>query len=833
MILIKYEIEDLGERWLQMEDELIRMVGQVDAIYFENPSNFYKVIRVLLDSEESQTWSAGEIVMTGQFAALHLDTRYEFWGRLTVHPKYGEQFQVLRYQQVAPTSKAGLIDYLSSDRFKGIGQVLAERIVNQLGMEAIDQILDEPTCLAEIQGLSDKTAANLYQVLKSHKGTERIFIQLTQWGFGSTLSERIYQTWAVDALKVIKENPYELAQNIEGISFNRADAIAEQLGVNALAMQRIVAGLYTVVAERCLAEGDTYLTLDEAFVLTRQRLENSRPAIIHDQLLDQALQKALEEERLYRYQDGLMIASLYLAEKGIAYRLKDYLAYNDVQIFAEEDVDRCINDVKEMTGIDYDVSQLRALKLAVNAPCSIITGGPGTGKTTLIKGLILLHSLLHDYPLEKYLEQKEGIPILLAAPTGRAAQRMAETTGLPAMTIHRLLGFTREMRTDEGPLIEELEGSLLIIDEMSMVDTWLMHWLIQAVPYQMQVVLVGDRDQLPSVGPGKVFEDLIESGQLATIALEKIYRQAEDSSIIHLAHQVRQGRLPENFLAKQNDRTFIQASSQQISYVIEQVVANAYRKGFDSHRLQVLAPMYKGPAGINALNTLLQNLLNPADGKKRQIEYFDQIFRRGDKVIQLVNNTEEGVFNGDIGQITAIFTEKETESKQSEILVEFDDDRELVYRKSDLDQLALAYCTSIHKAQGSEYDLVILPLVDLYSRLLRKDILYTAITRAQKSLVMVGNPQSFFKAVQQEQVKRQTHLQTWIRELFPKPVTQHEIEDKPEKNEAETHLQAEEVREASPAYQKTLNFILTLDNYLSIDPMIGMEGCMPQDFLTD
>lgn len=809
-----------------VETELIQMIGQVDAIYFENPNNFYKVIRVLLDQSANPSWSAEEIVMTGQFAALHLDTRYEFWGRLIVHPKYGEQFQVVRYQQVSPTSKAGLIEYLSSERFKGVGQVLAERIVDQLGMDAIDKILDDASCLKDIQGLSEKTATNLFEVLKTHKGTERIFIQLSQWGFGSTLAERIYQRWTVDTLNVIKENPYELAQEIEGISFNRADAIAEQLGIEALSLQRVVAGLYTVVAEKCLSEGDTYVDQEVALKLARQRLENSRPALIHSDLLEQALNSALDQERLFRYQAGLSIASLYLAEKGIAHRLKDYISYNDVEIYSEAEVDQCLNQVKELTGIDYDSSQLAALKLAINSPCSIITGGPGTGKTTLIKGLILLHSLLHDYPLEKYIAKKEALPILLAAPTGRAAQRMSETTGLPAMTIHRMLGYTREVRRDDAPMTEELEGSLLIIDEMSMVDTWLMHWLMQAVPYQMQIVLVGDRDQLPSVGPGKVFEDLIESDQIPTIALQKIYRQAEDSSIIHLAHQVRQGKLPYNFLVKQTDRAFIQASSQQVSFVIEQVVANAYAKGFDSHNLQVLAPMYKGPAGINALNIMLQNLLNPAQEKKRQIEHFEHIYRRGDKVIQLINNTEEGVFNGDIGHITAIFTEKETESKQPEILVEFDDDRELVYRKSDLDQLALAYCTSIHKAQGSEYDLVILPLVDLYSRLLRKDILYTAITRAQKSLVMIGNPQSFFKAVQQEQEKRHTHLQTWLKEVFINRTTQSSSFAF-EQDEVET------IESNSAPSSAEINLRLTLDNYQGIDPMIGMGDCCPQDFMVE
>ena len=805
--------------------EQIRIVGMVDAIYFENPTNFYKVVRLSVDEDLSDGLLGPEIVITGQFAVLHLDTSYEFFGELTMHPKYGEQFNVARYQQLAPTSSEGLIDYLSSDRFKGIGTVLASRIVNELGMDAIDQILSDPDCLKSVTGLSQKNADNLYQALLEHQGTERVFIQLTEWGFGPSISEKIYKEWGSNAIETIKVNPYLLSEKIEGIGFNKADSLAETLGLDALDLHRIVAGIYSLVAERSLSEGDTYVNIEEAMHGARNRLEMSRPALISNELLLEGLQMALDQEQLKKFGSGLMIESLYYAEESIANKLKDLSQFGSIDVFEESEIDQAISKLHKMAGISYDATQIQALKLAIRSNISIITGGPGTGKTTLIKGLILLHSILHDYNLEKIKDDPNTNPILLAAPTGRAAKRMSETTGLPASTIHRMLGFSRETQMDEFAL-NELEGSLLIVDEMSMVDTWLMNWLIKAIPYHMQVVMVGDRDQLPSVGPGKVFDDLISCQKIPTITLKKIYRQAKDSTIIDLAHHVRQGRLPADFLMKQADRTFIQASSQQVSHVIEQVVSAAYKKGFDTNSMQVLAPMYKGPAGVNALNTMLQELLNPADPKKRFIEHFNLIFRQGDKVIQLVNNTEESVFNGDIGHITGIFHEKETESKKVEIIVTFDDDRELVYTKSDLDQLSLAYCTTIHKAQGSEYDLVILPLVDMYSRLLRKDLLYTAITRAQSSLIMIGNPQSFEKACLNTQISRQTFLKEFIDRAFS---------DMAENQLLSSEIIGEDRSNKSDKMDEEVEsdgqFHLTMRNYLAIDPMIGMEGSSPQDFV--
>ena len=812
-------------------EELV--VGIVEAIFFENPSNFYKVVRISVDQDETDLLLDEELVITGMFASLHLDTEYQFFGKLTNHPKYGEQFAVTRYQQKAPTSYEGLVDYLSSSRFKGIGKVLAERIVDELGQDAIDTIISDSNALKGVTGLSKAKAEDLREGLLRHQGTERIFMQLSEWGFGPALSDKIYRAYESETITLIKENPYKLIEDVDGIGFNKADQLAEQLDFDAEDINRIVAGIYVSVLELSNSDGDTYVPEEVAKKNGRKLLESSRRYLISDELLERAVELAVQNEQLMRLVDNLMIPSLYYAELNIVKKIDNYYQYEQIERFEEDEIDEAIDEVVKISGINYDESQRQALKTSIQSPISVITGGPGTGKTTLIKGIILLHSILHDYDLEQATKKVDENPVLLAAPTGRAAKRMEETTGLPASTIHRLIGFNRDSQVDEF-YAAELDGSLLIVDEMSMVDTWLMNWLVQAIPYHLQVVLVGDKDQLPSVGPGKVFSDLIESDVLPVLRLEKIYRQAQNSTIIDLAHKIRQGFLPEDFLMKQHDRSFIQAPAQQISHVLQQIIVAAKKKGFDATNLQVLAPMYKGPAGINALNTLLQELLNPPKPRKREINHFDSVFRVGDKVLQLVNNSEDGVYNGDIGRIEAIHFKKETASKVEEITVSFDN-VELIYKKSDLDQLTLAYCTSIHKAQGSEYPLVILPLVDMYSRLLQKDILYTAITRAQSSLIMLGNPDSFYKAVTSEKEPRKTFLRELLMVQFDKEASENE-EDETEENfkEDEASQQKPEPESIQMELEEQIEEPLELKEATinQIDPMINMDGVTPYDFMS-
>ncbi|MBG9979695.1 ATP-dependent RecD-like DNA helicase [Facklamia sp. DSM 111018] len=802
-----------------MEEEIL--VGTVDAIYFENDSNFYKVMRILVDMDQTDLLVAEEMVVTGQFVSIHLDTPYQFFGQITSHPKYGEQFAATRYQQLIPSSEQGLVDYLSSKRFKGIGDKTATKIVETLGEKAVEMILNDATALDKVPGLSSKNALNLRNTLMQQQGTERIFIKLGEWGFGPKISDRIYKTYKSHTLDKIQENPYQLVDTIEGVGFRKADQLAEQLGISPDSIHRIESALVMAVAQASLDEGDTYIEIKRALLACRELLEASRPYLIEDELLEKALDSALTHEKLLVVGEDLVLPSIFYAEYGTSQKIKQFMDYELVERFTEEEIDEALEDVMALVKIAYDANQRAALKLAIQSPMSIITGGPGTGKTTLVKGIIYLHAILHGYDFADLQPDNRETPIRLAAPTGRAAKRLQESAQLPASTIHRLIGYTRDSVVNEfEPLI--IEGSLLIVDEMSMVDVWLMNWLMQAIPYEMQVVFVGDKDQLPSVGPGKVFSDMISSQQIPTVSLQRIYRQAEGSSIVKLAHHIRQGQLPADFLEKQSDRSFIPCNSQQIPRAISQIVAAAVKKGFTGQNMQVLAPMYKGPAGINVINEIMQEMLNPPQPKRREIKHFDRIYRVGDKVLQLVNNAEEGVYNGDIGKIISIFTAKETESKSEEVVVAFDE-IELTYKKSELDQLTLAYCCSIHKAQGTEYDLVILPLVDLYSRMLRRDILYTAITRASQSLVMLGNPDSFKKAISQKFQPRKTNLEAFLQLQFEKQSTSETADQKTIEQSVNANI------ETFPAHESSLQ--LRSDTIWQIDPMIGMEGLSPYDFM--
>lgn len=778
------------------------IVGQVEAIYFENPSNLYKVFRIQVDASESSIIVDDTIVCTGYFAELDYDLPYQFFGSIVIHPKFGEQFKVERYQQMEPTSKQGLIDYLSGHKFKGIGPVLATRIVDELGQDAINKIIEDSNALIDVQGLSKTKQEELRNTLLQTQGTERIFITLGQWGFTARMADKIYKAFQSQTIDLLQENPYLLVEKVEGIGFQKADQLAQTLDVEADSLNRIKAALLVVVQQYSLAEGDTYVEKELLIEETQMLLEKSRPFMIEQFLIEESLETAIEEELLMMLDNGVMLPSLYYAELGCVQLLSDLITHTTFTPPSKKKINEGIKAVIDEVGIPYDKQQQEAIKTAMQSPVSIITGGPGTGKTTLVNGMIHLHEWLNPS------KDDEQTNVLLAAPTGRAAKRLSEMTDQPATTIHRLVGYTRESRRDEFvPL--ELEGTLLVVDEMSMVDTWLLYWLLQSIPFGLQVIFVGDRHQLPSVGPGQVFTDLILSNTLPTIELTHIYRQEEGSSIVELAHSIQKGELPNDFLDKKDDRSFIPCTANQVPQVVERVVQFALQKGYDAQTMQVLAPMYKGPAGINRLNELLQEEMNPLQGQMREIKSFNHSFRHADKVLQLENDAELGIYNGDIGMIEGVYRGEETESKSDELVVDFDG-LEITYTRSNFDQLTLAYCTSIHKSQGSEYPLVILALVNTYSKMLRRDLLYTAITRAKGSLVLLGNPQDFITAVNNGGQERRTLLKELLQVKFG---TQEEVfED-----------------EEQEVIQKQLDrpIRLTKETWDQIDPMIGMNDVTP------
>lgn len=854
-------------------DTQLYIVGRVATTFFESPDNFYKVLLVKVQ-QTNMNWTDSEIVVTGNFANIKEENPYRFFGKLVDHPKYGKQFQAANYQSEVPTSREGVIGYLASDEFPGLGKKTAEKIVDALGPTAIDQINKDASVLADI-GLSAKVKTTLVDNLAENNGVEQIIIGLNGYGFGSSLASATYDRYKEKTLTVIQENPYQLVEDINGVSFKRADQIAEQLGIGALSDQRIQAGLLQELNELAMQDGNTYTTAQPLLTGTIRLLQSSRNEAVNPKLVADQLLALAKVQKIVGEGDKIYLKNLYDTEWQIAEHLNRINNGDELKSFNDEAIEKQMRVVERNLGIDYDESQETAILTAMKSRVFILTGGPGTGKTTIINGLVNLYARLHEYSLDINQYKDKPFPILLAAPTGRAAKQMSETTGLPASTIHRLLGLNGHEGNDANAA-KDLEGALLIVDEMSMVDVFLFRTLLRAIPDTMQVVLVGDKDQLPSVGPGQVFHDLLASQRVKAMELDTIYRQGEASSIIPLAHDIKMGRLPADFDKNQPDRSFISCSAAQMPSVIEQIIGKAKQKGFSAENVQVLAPMYRGPAGITRLNTIIQEIMNPqTETHRKQVEFRGEIFRIGDKVLHLINSPENNVFNGDIGEIVGITMAKDkgNEDKADKLTIAFDQ-TEVTYNRNDWNRLTLAYCTSIHKAQGSQFQMVILPMVMQYSRMLERNLLYTAVTRAKKTLILLGERRAFEQSVQRVSINRKTmlvdRLTQTLTELPADEVVQNTVpeessdtrrdddsgktaatepeasfESVPETTDSnETPLASEMKPQGtatdSPtdvaAKQDTVsnNGVLTMALIQSgqIDPMIGMGKLSPKSFMT-
>lgn len=784
--------------------------GTVKNIIFQNQNSFYKILAVKINDTDLD-WHEDSIVVTGNFGDIKESEDYHFIGHLVEHPRYGMQFQATQYHLRQRDSKASLINYLASNRFNGIGKKTATKIVDQLGLNAIDQILDDQHVLDNL-GLSSKQQQNLLTALQDNHGIEQIIIELNNLGFGNTLAYKIYNKYRLDTLNVIHDNPYQLIGEIPGVGFKRADNIAFKQGIAPNAPMRLQGGLLATLTNLTVDNGDTYALIKDLLVATAELLEsNQNVAISYDELAQQLIALG-KHQKVIIEQQSVYLPSLYTAEVNIAQHLYRLVNADDLDNYNDETFNKAIYRLEKRNQIVYDDLQQKVLKEALQHHIYLLTGGPGTGKTTLIKGIVELFAQLHHLSLNINDYHDKPFPVLLAAPTGRAAKHMNEMTGLPASTIHRLLGLTGQ--EDESQLadeaLNELSGGLLIIDEMSMVDTFLFYSLIKAIPDDMQVILVGDKNQLPSVGPGQVFADLLASKALPSQTLQHIYRQDDDSSIITLAHEINSGQIDDNFFKNYTDRSFFACQPQQVPAVVGQVVAKAKKRGFDIQEIQVLAPMYKGPAGIDELNKLTQNILNPLTPEHhKNVEFGDVDYRIGDKVIHLVNSPDLNVFNGEIGEITSITYAKDNQAKSDSLTIQFAEN-EVTYLRKDWNKIAMAYCTSIHKAQGSEFDVVILPLVTRFQHMLQRQLLYTAVTRAKHYLIMLGEPQAFITAVKQQANQRQTSLQQRIEKIF---------------NITKTSSTNNDAKD----YQLTPQLIQNMQ----IDPMIGMQGVTPYTFMNE
>ena len=772
--------------------------GTVERIIFENPNNFFRIL--LLDIEDTDAeFDDFEIIVTGTMADIMEGQDYTFWGTLVQHPKYGEQLKVTRYERAKPTSK-GLVKYFASDHFKGIGVKTAQKIVDLYGDNTIDQILADPSRLVSINGLSAVNREAFVSKLRQNYGTEMLLSKLAEYGIPNKLALQIQDTYKEETLEIVQKYPYQLVEDIQGIGFKIADQLAQQLGIESDAPERFRAGLVHTLFSQSMETGDTYIEARDLLSHTIDLLENARQVELDPSLVADELAHLIEEDKIQNVETKIFENSLYFAEEGIRSNLIRILEKGKQETFDAPKLESIIEQVEQDLGICYDHIQKKAICDAINHKVFILTGGPGTGKTTVINGIIATYATLHKLDLAK----KQELPILLAAPTGRAARRMNELTGLPSATIHRHLGMTGD--DDTSHLDDYLDADFIIVDEFSMVDTWLANQLLSNISSNSKILIVGDADQLPSVSPGQVLADLLKIPLLPQTKLTKIYRQGEDSTIVTLASQIQQGLLPADFTEKKADRSYFEASSEYIPDMIKKIVAAAIRSGIPTQDVQVLAPMYRGPAGIDQINQLMQDLINPSEKDQLVFEAPDCQYRQGDKVIHLVNDAESNVFNGDLGYITDLLPAKYTDSKQDELTINFDGN-EIVYQRSEWYKIRLAYAMSIHKSQGSEFPVVILPITRSSHRMLQRNLVYTAITRAKSKLILLGEKVAFDYAVKNTGTARKTYLIPRFSDL----------------------LEREEPAEVVTTNSDTVDqipedgFILTLDNYLSIDPMIGIR----------
>ena len=749
-------------RGLQMEKKMSETVtGYIDHVIFRNEDNGYTVM-VLKGMEEER-----ELTCVGTFPAITQGAAIEASGNYTTHPVYGKQFQIASYVEKMPEDALAMERYLGSGAIKGIGAALAARIVRRFGDDTMRIVEEEPERLAEIKGISEKKAMEIAEQMTEKADMRRAMIFLQKYGISLNLGAKIYQKYGQTVYGVLQENPYRLAEDISGVGFRIADEIASRIGIHTDSDYRIRSGmLYTLL--QASGEGHIYLPKEELFSRASGLL-GVDSSYMEKHLMDMVVDRKLI---LKETEDGAVVypTRYYYLELNSARMLCEL---NILCPEDEEMMEKRINRIEKETGTRLDEMQKQAVAAAASHGLFILTGGPGTGKTTTINAII------------RYFEE-EGAELRLAAPTGRAAKRMTEATGYEAQTIHRLLelnGMPEEEqegravhfdRNSENPL----EADVIIIDEMSMVDIALMHSLLLAVTAGTRLILVGDENQLPSVGPGNVLRDIIRSGCFPVVELKKIFRQASESDIVVNAHKINRG---EQVTINNKSRDFFFLKRYDADIIIRVVIALIQEKlpryvDAKPYEIQVLTPMRKGLLGVERLNQILQRYLNPPDEKKKEKEIGQRLFREGDKVMQVKNNYQleweilgrykipvdkgVGVFNGDTGIMTEINEFAETAT------VEFEDGRQAEYSFKQLEELELAYAVTIHKSQGSEYPAVILPILSGPRMLMNRNLLYTAVTRARKCVTVVGSETTFAEMIRNEkQQQRYSSLDRLIREL--------------------------------------------------------------------
>lgn len=735
--------------------------GYVDHIIYQNKDNGYAVLSMNVDDEEE--------ICVGIFRGVDNGENLEITGEYVEHPSYGFQFKANSFKVVEPDDLLSMERYLGSGAIKGVGEALAKRIVKRFGKDTFRVIEEEPERLVEVKGISERIAQQITDQMIEKREIREAFLFLQKYGITNALAVKIYEKYGMGMYGILKENPYRLAEDIQGVGFRLADEIAEKIGIHTDSDYRIRSGILYTLLQASL-EGHMFLPMRVLVRRSADLLQVPEEAIraqIQNLHMDHkvVVKKTTDEPEVYAF-------SYYYAELNCARMLRELNVLMESELLDSEEkrIETILQRILKEQGLELDELQKNAVLECVKHGIMILSGGPGTGKTTTINTII------------RYFDE-EGMDILLAAPTGRAAKRMTEATGYEARTIHRMLEINGGMEDGSRARFERngenpLEADVVIIDEMSMVDIYLFQSLLEAVSVGTRLILVGDVDQLPSVGPGQVLQDLIESKSFPTVMLKKIYRQAGESDIVMNAHRINMGqKIALN--NKSKDFFFLPRNDVQVIYkhmiqlITEKLPRYVEAQPYD---IQVLTPMRKGSLGVETLNEILQRYLNPADPSRKEHAAGDRIFREGDKVMQIKNNYQleweivsqygiridsgSGVFNGDIGTIHRIREESST------VQVEYDEHRLVEYTFSQLDEIELAYAITIHKSQGSEYPAVLLPLLSGPKMLMNRNLLYTAVTRARKCVTILGSQEVVDGMIENEnQYHRYTGLGRRILEL--------------------------------------------------------------------
>lgn len=715
------------------------VIGNYNKCIYSNDNNGYIVGNLRIKETDIED-SSSTILFVGTFPELKLTANYKMEGEIIKHPKYGKQFSVTNYELLIPTKKDELIEFLSSDLFP-IGEKTAQKIVERFGDNTIDTILDNPNSLELIPRLPANKIDRIHDILVNYKASSQIVMDLSGLGFSTKESLSIYKRYETKSLEKANENIYNFIEEF-GMSFDNIDLIAKKMNIEEQDERRLEALVIHMFNDLTFSTGDTYLFFEDIYNYLLKEIKD-----IDSEKINYILLKLNTKNKIIIVDDKYYLKEFYEAEEYIVDRL---CFLNDIENRKLPKLESKIEELEKNMGINYDETQKEAIIKSVNSNLTIITGGPGTGKTTIIKAIVSLIKTIFN-------ARDEDIALL--APTGRASKKMMETTNLKSSTIHRYLGWDKEKNTFSVNEYCPNPEKYIIVDETSMLDTIVMSSLLKGIRREAKLILVGDYYQLPSVGQGQVLKDLIDSDILNVIHLNYLYRQNEDSYISVLANEIKNQELSENFIMKKDDYNFMECPNENVLMTIENIVKKAIKKGYDDKDIQVLAPMYKTLNGIDNLNKVLQRLFNPPSQDKKELVVGDITYRVGDKILQLVNDTENSVYNGDIGYIIEVASSRVSKSKKNEIIVEYDDNNIVTYTPDKYINIRHGYAISVHKAQGSEFKMVIMPIVNNFNRMMYNKLIYTAVTRAKQSLILVGDRQSFVYGVRNNYVdSRRTTL---------------------------------------------------------------------------